>query len=141
MLTKIWSGLLCVLSLSILLSFTGAADHAQAAGNSVEYTIVTNEIKSAPKGMKELEVYRFDPSVVIAHVGDDVTLHFYGVKGSIHPTTIAAYGIRVVVQRGSVSTVKFRVDKPGYFPIVCQIHKTIQEHGPMTGMLIVLPNP
>jgi len=117
---------------------TLAATHASHS-HIAEYTIVTSEIKSKPKGIQEIEVYRFDPGVVIAHLGDEVILHFYGVNGSVHPITIAAFGARTVVRRGEVATVKFKASRLGSFPIVCEIHRSKEQHGPMIGTLVVLP--
>lgn len=112
---------------------------ATVTAPTVEYTIVTNEIKSAPKGHPEIAVYRFDPGVIVVHRGDDVALHFYGVKGPVHPITIEAYGVKTSVSRGEMKTVRFFATHAGYFPIVCEIHRTVEQHGPMVGMLVVLP--
>ena len=112
---------------------------AASVAPTVEYTIVTNEIKSAPKGHPEIAVYRFDPGLIVVNRGDDVVLHFYGVKGPVHPITIAAYGVRTSVARGEIKTVRFHATHAGYFPIVCELHRTLQQHGPMIGTLVVLP--
>jgi|GEM_PF-2920165 len=112
---------------------------AAAVAPTVEYTIVTNEIKSAPKGHPEIAVYRFDPGLIVVNRGDDVVLHFYGVKGPVHPITIAAYGVKTSVARGEIKTVRFHATHAGYFPIVCELHRTLQQHGPMIGTLVVLP--
>ena len=112
---------------------------AASVAPTVEYTIVTNEIKSAPKGHPEIAVYRFDPGLIVVNRGDDVVLHFYGVKGPVHPITIAAYGVKTSVARGEIKTVRFHATHAGYFPIVCELHRTLQQHGPMVGTLVVLP--
>lgn len=133
---------ICAVSLTLAIcgySCQVSVANAAASQKTVEYYIVTNEIKSSPKGQPEIEVYRFDPSIVIARVGERVILHFYGVKGSLHPTSISAFGVHTVIQRGAVSTVSFVADKTGYFPIVCEIHKSLKTHGPMTAALVVLP--
>ncbi len=112
---------------------------AATVAPTVEYTIVTNEIKSTQKGHPKIEAYRFDPGVIVVNRGDDVVLHFYGVKGPVHPITIAAYGVRTTVSRGEIKTVRFHATHAGYFPIVCEIHRTVEQHGPMVGTLVVLP--
>lgn len=117
----------------------GGESSIPALAAAVHYSVVTTEIKSAPKGKPEIEVYRFDPGVLVVQEGDAVQITFYGVKGSVHPIEIPGYSIQTVIKRGEQQTVQFLADHPGYFKIICTAHPTVDKHGPMEATLIVLP--
>ncbi len=90
--------------------------------------------KPDQNGRWEIEVYLFTPSQIIVNQDDDVTLEFVGVNGRNHPTTIAGYDKSFMLERGHVTQVSFKADKPGVFAIVCGAH------GPsMRAELVVLP--
>lgn len=105
---------------------------------SQEFWIVTNEIKSPAKdNVPELEVYRWDPGFIVVQKDQPVTLHFYGVKGKTHPFEIRGLGVKGDVEKGKVTSVTFTPKEVGTFPIVCLIHETLEQHGPMVGYLQV----
>ena len=85
-------------------------------------------------GRWEVSTYRWDPSQVIVHQGDEVTLEILGVNGAEHPTVIEGYDISFTVKRGELTTVRLTADKPGVFEFRCGVHEPS-----MIGELIVLP--
>jgi len=90
--------------------------------------------KPDQNGRWEIEVYLFVPSQIIVNQDDDVTLEFVGVNGANHPTTIAGYDKSFALQRGHVTRISFKADKPGVFAIVCGTHTPS-----MRAELVVLP--
>ncbi len=105
-----------------------------------EFQLVTGEWswKSAD-GTQEIEVYRWDPAMLIVKQGARVTLKIYGVKGERHTLAIEAFGVRADILRGRITTVSFVADKAGTFEILCLDHPDREHQGPMVGYLIVLP--
>ncbi len=85
-------------------------------------------------GRWEVSAYVWAPNQIVVNVGDDVTLQFVGINGASHPTEIKGLGKAFTVMRGQVTTVNFRPDRPGVYPIVCNTH-----HPSMTGEVVVLP--
>lgn len=85
-------------------------------------------------GRWEVSTYRWDPSQIIVHEGDDVTLEIVGINGAEHPSVIEGYGIAFNVKRGQVTHVNFKADRAGVFRIDCDAHRPS-----MVGELIVLP--
>lgn len=81
-----------------------------------------------------VETYMWEPSVLVVHQGDRVTLKILGVNGAAHPSEIQGYGIQFEVKRGQLTTVEFTADKVGTFQIICQAHQPS-----MTASLLVLP--
>ena len=85
-------------------------------------------------GRWEVSVYMWSPSQIIINQDDEVTLEFVGINGATHPTTIAGYDKSFVLQRGQVTKISFKADKPGLFSIQCGTHKPS-----MAAELVVLP--
>jgi plastocyanin len=85
-------------------------------------------------GRWEVSTYRWDPSLIVVHQGDEVTLQVLGVNGALHPARIEGYNLSFEVKRGQLSTVSFVADKVGTFQILCSAHQPS-----MTGWLVVLP--
>ncbi|MFD2171808.1 cupredoxin domain-containing protein [Tumebacillus lipolyticus] len=102
-----------------------------------EFWIVTNEIKTKLEDGKEIEAYRWDPGFLTVEKGKPVTLHFYGMKGKEHPFEIEGLGVSGKVEKGKVTTVTFTPKKVGTYRIVCLIHTTLEQEGPMIGYLRV----
>lgn len=82
----------------------------------------------------EVSAYVWLPGQIIVTEGDEVTLEFVGINGTVHPTTIAAFGQTFTVKRGQAHRVTFTADKVGIFGIVCSTHSPS-----MSGELIVMP--
>lgn len=109
-----------------------------SAQKGQEFWIVTNEIKSPAKdNVPEMEAYRWDPGFLVVNKGLPVTLHFYGVKGKEHPFVIEGLGVKGDLKKGQVTTVTFTPQQTGTFKIVCLVHQTLEQHGPMIGYLRV----
>jgi hypothetical protein len=89
--------------------------------------------KPDASGRWEVSTYRWLPSQVIVHQGDEVTLEIIGINGDEHPAVIEGYGVSFVVKRGQLTRVTFSADKAGVFRILCDKH-----HPSMHGELIVL---
>ncbi|MBI4674873.1 MAG: hypothetical protein HY741_24800 [Chloroflexi bacterium] len=90
-------------------------------------------VKPDDKGTWVVETYRWDSSTVVVNEGDDVTLEVIGINGKEHPTTIEGYNVNFAVQRGKLTKVNFKADKPGIFKIICSAHQPS-----MTADLVVL---
>lgn len=88
------------------------------------------------KGQWQTSTYRFEPGFIVVNQGDDVELQIWGVNGAHHHTEIEGFAKTFVVQRGQLTTVAFRADKPGVFRIVCHDHQPS-----MTAQLVVLASP
>lgn len=85
-------------------------------------------------GRWEVSAYVWTPNQIIVNEGDEVTLQFVGINGASHPTEIKGLSKPFTVLRGRVTTVSFKADRPGVYPIVCHTH-----HPSMTGEVVVLP--
>lgn len=85
-------------------------------------------------GRWEVGTYRWEPGLVVAYEGEKVELHILGVNGNVHHSTITGYDIDFVVERGKVTVVEFKADRPGIFDIVCHDHLPT-----MQTQLLVLP--
>ncbi|MBX5437662.1 MAG: transcriptional regulator [Alicyclobacillaceae bacterium] len=107
--------------------------------HTVRYQIVTNEIKAKQTQGPDVEVYRFDPGVFVVHEGDQVELAIRGLKGHDHPVVLEGYGVRGVIHRNQMTTLRFRATRPGVFRLICTAHADAAHEGPMEGYLIVLP--
>ena len=65
------------------------------------------------------------PSTLVVNKGDTVKIKLINnVKSdpNVHGYSIAAYKIAEVVTRGEPKEIQFVADKPGIFPITCQLH-------------------
>lgn len=85
-------------------------------------------------GRWEVSAYVWAPNQIFVNEGDDVTLQFVGINGASHPTEIKGLGKVFTVMRGQATTVSFKAERPGVYPIVCHTH-----HPSMTGEVVVLP--
>ena len=77
--------------------------------------------------------FTFDPSMIVVHQGDKVTLHFVGVQGVHHLITVN--GVETFpLDRGQIHTVSFTVNQTGTINYYCHIHMPN-----MVGQILVLP--
>ena len=77
--------------------------------------------------------FTFDPSMIVVHQGDRVTLNFVGVQGPHHLITID--GIESFpLDRGQIYTVAFTAKQTGTIHYYCHIHMPN-----MVGQILVLP--
>ncbi len=86
------------------------------AGETRELTIVNIEYEGSKIWV---------PGTIYAKKGDTVKIKLINnVKAdpNVHGFAIAAYGIAETVNRGEPKTIEFTADKPGIFPITCQLH-------------------
>lgn len=77
------------------------------------------------------------PATLVVRAGDTVKIKVLNnIPGepNQHGFSIPDFGIAKVVTRGEPVEVEFRADKPGIFPIHCQLHPA---H--VAGQLVVLP--
>ncbi len=77
------------------------------------------------------------PAVIRVRQGELVTLRLIAAD-SIHEFTLPAYGIKVTVYPGDLTTVHFRADRAGEFPYLCTEYCGIG-HWQMGGKLVVEP--
>ena len=87
-------------------------------------------------GKWNVETYRFDSAVVVAYQGERVTLNVFGVNAKFHDITMPDFNKAFRVERGKLSTVSFKVNKVGIFPIICITHQPSHRAD-----LVVLPRP
>lgn len=102
------------------------------------FHLVTGEFKTTTADGKELEAYRWDPGTIVVRKGESVELNITGVNGASHPFVIEGLGVRGEVTKGNTTTVRFKVDKKGTYPIRCLTHADIHSNGPMVGYIVVL---
>ncbi len=88
------------------------------------------------KGDWSTETYRFDSAVVVAYVGERVTLKIFGVNAAYHDITMPNFNRNFRVSRGQLSTVRFVTKKAGIYPIICVTHMPSHRAD-----LVVLPRP
>lgn len=74
------------------------------------------------------------PESIAAKRGDTVTLTLINKLDAEHGFEIDAVKVKEVVGAQKTTTVKFKADKAGIFPIKCQLHPP---H--VAGQLVVLP--
>jgi len=85
------------------------------------------------KGDWQVSAYVFLPAQIVVRKGDDVTLHFVGINGSLHTLAVEHYQTQgVKLRRGHVETMRFKADRAGVFRIICAEHQPT-----MNGELIV----
>ena len=76
-------------------------------------------------GRWEVESYRWEPGLVVAHEGERLTLEIVGINGARHDAMVVSPSGRqtpFVVTRGRLTLVRFRVDEAGIWRFVCSIH-------------------
>jgi len=85
-------------------------------------------------GRWEVSTYQWQPSVIVARQGEQVTLEIIGINGAEHLAALPPYVEKFTVKRGQITRVTFTADRAGMFPILCVNHQPT-----MTGYLVVLP--
>ena len=93
-------------------------------------------IPTGADGKWAVETYRFDSAVVVAYQGERVTLNVFGVNAKFHDISMPDFNKAFRVERGKLSTVSFKVNKVGIFPIICLTHQPSHRAD-----LVVLPRP
>ncbi len=88
------------------------------------------------KGDWSTETYRFDSAVVVAYVGERVTLKIWGVNAAYHDISMPNFNRNFRVSRGQMSTTRFVTKKAGIYPIICVTHMPSHR-----ASLVVLPRP
>lgn len=84
-------------------------------------------------GAWKFRSFTFDPSMIVVHQGDKVTLHFIGVQGAHHIISVDGIGT-FALDRGQIHTVTFIANHPGTINYYCHIHMPN-----MDGQILVLP--
>jgi len=102
-----------------------------------EFSIITTEYKAKMDDGRILEVYRWNPGMIVVEKGDKVTLNILGVQGNMHPFEIKGLGVKGEVKKGRETKVTFIADREGTFPIICQTHSGRESNGPMVGYIVV----
>jgi hypothetical protein len=84
-------------------------------------------------GAWSIRSFSFDPSMIVVHQGDRVTLHFVGIQGAHH--LITANGNETFpLDRGQIHTVTFIANQTGTINYYCHMHMPN-----MFGQILVLP--
>lgn len=99
--------------------------------------LVTGEFSATLDNGKKIEVYRWDPGTIFVRKGEQVELRISGINGQSHPFVIEGLGITGEVRKGKTAVVRFRAEKSGTYPIVCQTHTDAHSGGPMVGYIVV----
>jgi hypothetical protein len=69
-----------------------------------------------PTGRWEVETYRWEPGLIVAHEGERLTLEIVGINGARHEAVVVSPSgkqIPFVVTRGRLTRVRFEVDEVG----------------------------
>ncbi|HLE77829.1 MAG TPA: hypothetical protein VJA65_05410 [bacterium] len=85
-------------------------------------------------GRWEVSTYQWQPGVVVAREGEQVTFEIIGINGAEHTSTLPPFVKSFTVKRGQITRVSFTANRAGVFPIICGNHQPS-----MTGYLVVLP--
>lgn len=85
-------------------------------------------------GRWEVSTYQWQPGVIVAREGEQVTLEIIGINGAEHVSSLPPYLQSFTVKRGQLTRVTFTANRAGVFPIICVSHQPS-----MTGYLVVLP--
>jgi plastocyanin len=86
------------------------------------------------KGGWKVRQFMFEPSQIVVHQGDQVTLNFVDVQGSEHMITVDGIAPALDIHRGEMKTITFTADKVGTISYWCSMHEPN-----MRGEIIVLP--
>lgn len=90
-------------------------------------------VKPDSTGAWMIRSFAFQPSQIVVHQGDMVTLNFVGAQGDHHE--IEVEGIeKFTIHRGEIHTVTFTANKVGTIDYYCHIHMPNME-----GQILVLP--
>lgn len=102
-----------------------------------EIHLVTGEFKSSTEDGKEIEAYRWDPGTIFMEKGEKVRLKILGVNGKEHPFIIEGTDIKGIVKKGEETVVPLKFDKEGTYRLICHIHSTAENSGPMIAYIVV----
>ncbi|OCA90780.1 hypothetical protein A8F94_02585 [Bacillus sp. FJAT-27225] len=102
-----------------------------------EIHMVTGEFASTMKNGKKIEAYRWDPGTIFIEKGEKVRLVIYGVNGQEHPFRIENTTIKGTVKKGEETAVDVSFDKEGVYRLICEVHPTKEQNGPMIAYLVV----
>lgn len=86
------------------------------------------------KGGWKVRQFMFEPSQIVVHQGDQVTLNFVDVQGSEHMITVDGIAPEFDIHRGEMKTITFTADKIGTISFWCSMHQPN-----MRGEILVLP--
>ncbi|MCQ6558816.1 cupredoxin domain-containing protein [Paenibacillus mendelii] len=129
--------LLVVLIAAACIKWNQAKPAMSAPEQTRVFHLVTGEFEARADDGTKIEVYRWDPGTIIVNQGDQVELRIAGVNGNSHPFVIEGLGIKGVVTKGKTTTVRFKAEAKGTFPIVCQTHTETNQSAPMVGYIQV----
>ncbi len=101
------------------------------------FQLVTGEFKSKTPSGKEIEAYRWDPGTIVVEKGKEVELRIYGVNGTEHPFYIEGTDVKGIVKKGKESVVNVTFPKEGTYRLICEMHETIENNGPMIAYIVV----
>ncbi len=90
-------------------------------------------VKPDSTGAWMIRSFTFQPSQIVVHQGDVVTLNFVGVQGDHHEIEVEGID-KFTIHRGEIHTVTFTADKVGTIDYYCHIHMPNME-----GQIVVLP--
>jgi plastocyanin len=85
-------------------------------------------------GNWKIRTFVFDPSQIVVHEGDNITLNILDVQGDHHAITVEGQGEEFTLHRGELKTMTFTANKPGTIHYSCSIHQPT-----MQGEILVLP--
>lgn len=102
-----------------------------------EIHMVTVEFKSKMKNGQEIEVYRWDPSMISLEKGEKAKLYINGINGEEHPFYIEGTNLKGTVKKGEETVVPLQFEKEGIYRLICEIHSDKHHHGPMIADIIV----
>lgn len=85
-------------------------------------------------GNWKVRAFAFDPSQIVVHEGDNITLNILDVQGDHHVITVEGQGDAFTLHRGELKTMTFTANKAGVIHYFCSIHQPT-----MQGEILVLP--
>lgn len=124
---------------------------ASPVGEEQTFHIVTGEFKTTTAAGKQIEVYRWDPGMIYAKVGEPLKLIIHGVNGAHHQFYIEGTEVRGEVLKGQETIVNFTPAKKGTYRLICTTHpgqessvsadgavnQDISSDAPMIGYIVV----
>ncbi|VXB77883.1 conserved hypothetical protein [Bacillus sp. 349Y] len=106
-------------------------------GKAQVFQLITGEFSSELPGGKKIEAYRWDPGTIVVESGKEVELRILGVNGHEHPFHIEGTNVTGVVKKGEETVVNYTFADPGTYKLVCELHETMEQNGPMIAYIVV----
>jgi hypothetical protein len=87
-------------------------------------------------GSWRVRSFVFQPSQIVVHEGDRITLHFLDVQGPSHTIAVQGYDELIALERGEMQSVTIDAGEPGVIGFA-----SLERLPSMQGQIVILPRP